>query len=101
MTAFGKDLGGMCQGNNKTGQKGMDAMFVMAQANIPNIPTDQTVTYANVVVNHCPQKEDPNQIWITAGGNLINYPGVLTTRTAKVCQSAWMDVDKEQEEVTT
>ncbi len=29
-TAFGKDFGGMLQGDNKTGQKGMNAMFVMA-----------------------------------------------------------------------
>jgi hypothetical protein len=37
MTAFGKDFGGMCQGNNKT-RKGMDAMFTMNPANICNIP---------------------------------------------------------------
>jgi hypothetical protein len=29
MTAFGKDFGGMCQGNDTTGQKGTKAMFVM------------------------------------------------------------------------
>ncbi len=28
-TVFGKDFGGMTQGDNKTGQKGMNAMFVM------------------------------------------------------------------------
>jgi hypothetical protein len=65
----------MCQGNNKTGQKRTDAMFVMTPANIPNIPTHQTVTYAIVLVNIFPEKEDPNQIWFTASGNLINYPG--------------------------
>ncbi len=79
MTAFGRDFGGMCQGDNKTGRKGMDAMIAMTLADIPNIPTNQTVTHANVVVNHCPQKEDPNQIWITADSNLINYPGELIT----------------------
>ncbi len=62
-------------------------MFVMNPANIPNIPTNQTVTYANVVVNHPPPKEDPNQIRITVGGNLINYPGELTTRTADITTS--------------
>jgi hypothetical protein len=84
MTAFGKDLGGMCQGDNKTGQKGTNAMFVMTPSDIPNIPKDRTITYAGVVVNHRPQKEDPNRIWITAGGNLINYPGELPTRTADI-----------------
>ena len=30
-TAFGKDFGGMAQGDNKTGQKGTNAMFVMTR----------------------------------------------------------------------
>ncbi len=30
-TAVGKDFGGMAQGDNKTGQKGTDAMFVMTK----------------------------------------------------------------------
>ncbi len=33
-TAFGKDFGGMAQGNNKTGQKGTNAMFVMTHDKI-------------------------------------------------------------------
>ena len=37
MMAFGKDFGGMCQGNNTMGQKGMNVMFVMLPVNIPNI----------------------------------------------------------------
>ena len=35
-TAFGKDFGGMAQGDNKTGQKRTDAMFVMTHDNITN-----------------------------------------------------------------
>ncbi len=33
-TAFGKDFGGMAQGDNKTGQKGTNAMFVMMREDI-------------------------------------------------------------------
>ena len=33
-TAFGKDSGGMAQGDNKTGQKGTDAMFIMTHDDI-------------------------------------------------------------------
>jgi hypothetical protein len=85
MTAFGKDFGGMSQGDNKTGQKGTNAMFVMSPSNIPHIPKDLIITYTTrVVVDHHPQKEDPNCIRITAGGNLINYHGKLTTRTADI-----------------
>ncbi len=84
MMAIGKDFGGMSQGDNKTGQPGTNAMFVMLPSNIPNIPKDRVVTYARVVVDHRPQKADPNRIQITAGGNLISYPGELTTRTADI-----------------
>jgi hypothetical protein len=82
MTAFGKDFGGMCQGDDKTGTKGTDAIFVMEPRDVPNIPKDQPPTYAKVVVAYRPQKDDPYRIRITAGGNKIYYPGELTTRTA-------------------
>jgi hypothetical protein len=81
-TAFGKELGGLAQGDNKTGAAGTDTVFFMTHNEIQNIPKDRTVTYARVVVDYCPQKEDPNRVRITVGGNLIDYPGELTTRTA-------------------
>ena len=87
MAAFGNDFGGMAQGDNKTGQVGTNAMFVMDPKDIPNIPADRLVTYANVVVDYRPQKEDPNRIRITAGGNLINYPVEVTTQTADITTS--------------
>jgi hypothetical protein len=61
-TAFGKDFGGMVQGDNKTGQKGTNSIFVMTHNEILLIPADQTVTYVRVVVDFCPQKADPHQI---------------------------------------
>ncbi len=84
-TAFGKDFGGMAQGNNKTGQKGTNAMFVMTHDEIAHVlHAEKVFTYANPVVNHRPQKEDPNRIQITAGGNLINYKEELSVRTADI-----------------
>ena len=59
----------------------------MLPADIPNIPKDPTVTYARVVVDHRPKMEDANQIRITAGGNLINYPGKIMTRMADITTS--------------
>jgi hypothetical protein len=85
--AFGKDFGGMAQGCNKTGQKGTNAIFIMTHEEIRNIPKDRIVTYARVVVDFRPQKDDPHRIRITAGGNLINYPGELLTRTADLTTS--------------
>ncbi len=62
-------------------------MFILDRHEIPNIPKDRTVTYAHVVVDYRPQKPDPNRVRITAGGNLISYPGELTTRTADLTTS--------------
>jgi hypothetical protein len=71
-TAFGKDLGGMAQGDNETGQKGTNAIFVMNHDKIKTVlKAGKKITYANLVVDHRPQKADPNRICITAGGNLI------------------------------
>jgi hypothetical protein len=38
-------------------------------------------TYARIMVDYRPQKEDPNRIRITVGGNLITYKGDVSTRT--------------------
>ena len=60
----------------------MDAIRVMNLEQIKNNPVDRVVTYARVVVDFRPHKEDPNRVRITAGGNLITYPDKLTTRTS-------------------
>ncbi len=39
-------------------------------------------TYAKIVVDFHPPKEDPYRIRITAGGNLLTYQGNVSTRTA-------------------
>jgi hypothetical protein len=71
-TAFGKDFGGMAQGDEKTGQKGTNSIFVMEHDEITTAKKDgKQFTYARIVVDYRPQKEDPNQIRITVGGNLI------------------------------
>ena len=51
------------------------------------IPNYCVVTYTNIVVYYRPQKEYPNRVRITAGGNLIIYPGELTTSTADITTS--------------
>ena len=86
-TAFGKEWGNLTQGDNKTRTKCTDSLIVLNHEEIKNITTDRTVTYANIVVDYRPQKEDPNHVRITTGGNLISYPGELTTRTADITTS--------------
>ncbi len=82
-TAFGKDLWGMAEGNNKTGQKGINTMFVMTHEEIQHVfQAGKKITYTNPVVDHRLQKRDANQICITAGGNLIEYDEELLVPTA-------------------
>jgi hypothetical protein len=87
-TAFGKDFGGMAQGDNKTGQKGTNSMFVMTHNKIDIAKAaGHTWTYARIVVEYRPPKEDSNQIRITVRGNLITYKGNTSTRTADLTMS--------------
>ena len=84
---FGKEFGNLARGDERTGTEGTDSVFVMSHQDIKTIPSDKVVTYAMIVVNFCPHKKDPNRVRITAGGNLIEYPGELTTRTADLTTS--------------
>ncbi len=60
-------------------------MFVMTNAEIASaLAAGKKFTYANPVVDHRPQKEDPNRIRITAGGNLIQCESELSVRTADI-----------------
>ena len=86
-TAFGKEFGNIAQGDDRTGEKGTNCVFVMTHEEIANIPRDRVVTYARIVIDYRPQKDDPNRVRITAGGNLIDCPMELTTRTADLTTS--------------
>ena len=72
----------MAKGDDKTKIPGTCSIFVMSHNEIRHIPQDRFVTYARLVVDFRPQKYDPNRARITAIGNLIKYPGDLTTRIA-------------------
>ncbi len=51
--AFGKDFGGMAQGNNKTEQKGTNAMFVITCNEIAHAYCGKNFfTFANPVVDY-------------------------------------------------
>ena len=44
------------------------------------VPTGQTVTCSRFVCDYRPQKKEKHRKRITVGGDLINYPGNVTTR---------------------
>ena len=81
---------GMCKYLGRLSQgfqglvKGTYTVFFMDRQQIREIPEDKTVTYARIVVDYCPQKADPHRVRVTAGGNLLNAPGDLSTRTAEL-----------------
>ena len=87
-TAFGKDFGGMAQGDNKTGQRGTNSVLVMTHKEIDIAKAaGHTWTYARIVFDYQPQKEDHNWIRIAVGGNLITYKGNTSTQTADLTTS--------------
>jgi hypothetical protein len=83
--AMCKELGRLAQGYGN--KEGTNTIFFMTIDEIKQIPKDRRVTYARIVVDYQPQKDDPKRVCITDGGNLIDYPGKLTTRTADLVTS--------------
>jgi hypothetical protein len=83
--AFSKEV--RCLTRGKPGvTKATNTTFFLSHNEIQHIPSNRTVTYAQIVINHCLQKENPNHVRITVGG-LINYPFELTTCTTDMVSS--------------
>ena len=53
---------------------GTNTIFYLTHDEIRCIPKNRMVAYAQIVIAHHPQKDNPNRVRITIGGNLINYP---------------------------
>jgi hypothetical protein len=87
--AMSKELHRLAQGKVGT-TVGTNTIFFLSHDKIRRIPKDRTVTYVHIVIDHWPQKDDPNCVRITIGGNLIDYPYKLTTRTANMVLSKIM-----------
>ena len=78
--AFGKEIGRLAQGQ-KGVVEGTDAIKFIKHDDIPP-KRRKDLTYVRICANYRPEKADPYRIRITAGGNLVNYPGDVGTRTA-------------------
>jgi hypothetical protein len=87
--AMSKELHQLAQGCPGI-TKSTNTVVYHSHIEILSIPKDRTVTYGCIVIDHRPQKEDPNCVSITVGGNLIKYPFKLTTRTANMLLSKIM-----------
>jgi hypothetical protein len=78
--AFGKEIGRLAQGQ-KGVVDGTDALDFIHPNDVP-AERRKDITYARICADYRPEKSDPNRIRITVGGNLVNYPGDVGTRTA-------------------
>ena len=89
-TSYANELGRLCQGigtkpNDPTKQR-VAGTNTFRPIKFHDIPTNQRhdVTYTRVVCEVHPQKEDPNCMRITIGGNCICYPGDCGTKTGSL-----------------
>eukprot|EP00957_Ditylum_brightwellii_P082485 6271122-Ditylum_brightwellii.AAC.1 len=80
-----KELGWLAQGWKDA--KGTGTIFFMDHDEIKNILKNRTVTYARIVVDYWPQKEDPNRVRITVWGNLINRPYNVFHMYSRYCHN--------------
>jgi hypothetical protein len=73
------EFGRLAQGRDGTNIKGTDTIHFIRHS---EVPTGRKATYARFVVDIRPQKDEPNRVRLTVGGNLIEYLGNVSTPTA-------------------
>jgi hypothetical protein len=78
--SYANELGRLAQGVGNR-MKGTNTIFFMPYDDIPQ-DRRKDVTYGRIVVDVRPQKTEPERTRLTVGGNLINYPGDVSTATS-------------------
>jgi hypothetical protein len=76
--SFANELDRLAQGKLNRVQKTDTIFFIPYE----DVSSDRTITYGRIVVDIRPQKEEQERTRLTAGGNLIDYPGDCSTKTA-------------------
>jgi hypothetical protein len=78
--SFANELGRLAQGAGDR-LKGTNTCFFIPKSAVPH---GWTVTYGRIVVSLRPQKAEVERTRLTVGGNLIDYPGDVSTKTANL-----------------
>ena len=78
---FSNEIGRLAQGIGTRMPHGTNTIKFVS---IRDIPKNKTITYARIVSELRPQKDDPFRIRITAGGNLIFYPDDKSQPTSDI-----------------
>ena len=81
---FCHELGRLLQGYKTT--TGTNTCAILPYDQIPQ-DRKKDITYCHILVNDRPQKAEPRQVRITAGGDRINYPGEVSTKTSDIVTS--------------
>jgi hypothetical protein len=79
--SFANELGRLAQGVGTRMPTVTNTVFFIKRNEVPN---GRVVTYGRVVCTICPQKEEEHRSRVTIGGNLLTYPGNVSTPTAKI-----------------
>ena len=69
----------LAHGHDK--MEGMDVVSFIREQQVPN---GKTVTHAQNVVDHCPEKDEPWRLRITCGGDKSSHSGETATHSATV-----------------
>ena len=72
------EIGRLAQGLTGTDIKVTGTMWFKPHT---ALPPGRTATYLRIVVKHRPQKAEPERVRWTVGGNLVDYPGNVSTPT--------------------
>ena len=76
-TSFANELGRLTQGIRDI--VGTNTCFFIP---FSQVPPDRKPTYGRIVVSIRPEKNERHRTRLTVGGNLIDYPGIVSTDTA-------------------
>jgi hypothetical protein len=76
---FGNECGRLFQGIRDI--PGTDTCFFTT---LKKIPEDRNITYGKIVCNYKPQKQEQERVWITVGGERLDYSGDVATSTADI-----------------
>jgi hypothetical protein len=78
--SFANEIGRLAQGIGNR-KKGANTIFCIPHSQIPQ-DRRKDVTYGHICVDHRPQKKETKRTRLTVGGNLIDFPGDVSTPTA-------------------
>lgn len=83
LNSCSNELGRLMQGRNSTQLAGTNTMTPIKYIDVPE-DRRKDITYGRLVVDHRPQKTEPDRTRLTVGGNRINYPDSVATPTAEL-----------------